>query len=212
MNIKKKDLLEIIDSNGDLIGSNDIPTNGNNLESQASNTTDYNQKIGTQPYRYDMLGRLGFSGYAFMEGKEDQKQNELFNDLSELMHKRYLDILKYYHKNPNKLKPDYRKAIDDNKYSEECVKDNTKLANEIMKTIQSHFENVFKSEIIDETSSINEESVVEDKMIDKKCEDEISKRSEDKDVREKKIEKIAGLINKLDKKDVNNLINLLERK
>ena len=49
-------------------------------------------------------------------------------------------------------------------------------------------------------------------MVGKKNEDEISKKDDGNDVREKKLEKIAGLINKLEKKDIDKLINLLERK
>jgi hypothetical protein len=39
----------------------------------------------------------------------------------------------------------------------------------------------------------------------------MSKKSKNNDMVDKKLEKIAGLINKLDKKDVNKLIDLLER-
>ena len=42
---------------------------------------------------------------------------------------------------------------------------------------------------------------------------EIAKKSEDKGIKGKQIEKIAGLINKkLEKGDIDKLINLLERK
>ena len=57
-----------------------------------------------------------------------------------------------------------------------------------------------------------DESIVQEKVLEKKSEDELSSKTDSKEVREKKIEKIAGLINKLDKKDVDKLINLLERK
>ena len=59
---------------------------------------------------------------------------------------------------------------------------------------------------------IDESKVVEDKMVDKKSEDEISKKTEDNTIKDKKITQIAGLINKLDQKDVDKLKNLLERK
>ena len=60
--------------------------------------------------------------------------------------------------------------------------------------------------------NIDESKVVEDKMINKKSEDEISKKTDNSDIKDKKIQKVAGLINKLDKKDIDKLINLLERK
>lgn len=208
MKIKKKDLLEIIDTNGELIGKNDIPTSGSDMETQANNTTDYNQRVGTQPYRYDMLGRFGMGFLPFYEGKESQEQLELVNDLAKLMYDKYMSTIEHYYRNPNKLKSDFRvmSEKDFESQPEDRKKIDIRLAGEIMKIVQLHFEKAFKPENIDEAT------VVEDKMIDKKTEDEISNKSEDKGVQEKKLEKIAGLINKLDKKDVNKLINLIEAK
>ena len=211
MKLKKIDLLEIIDSNGELIGKNDMPTSGADLESQANNTTDYNLKIGTQPFRYDMLGRFGFSLLPFMEGKENQEQKELINVLAELVHKKYMKDLQYFYKNPNKLKSDYRKVVGDKYHSEECQKADTEWAKKIIKLIEPHFEKAFK-EPIDETNSITESKVEEDKLVNKKSEDEMSKKSKDEEIKDKKLQKVAGLINKLDKKDIDKLINLLERK
>jgi len=206
MQLKKKELMEIIDSNGDLIGKNDVPMVDANAETQANNTTDYNAKIGTQPFRYDMLGRFGFTLMPFMEGKENQGQQELLKDLAELMHERFVDIISHYFRNPNQLKPDYRKASE-GQHSEECQKFDNEWARKVIKIVEKHFENAFK-----EPESLDEGAVVEDKVVDKKDEDEMSSKSEDKEVREKKIEKIAGLINKLEKKDIDKLKNLLERK
>lgn len=209
MKIKKKDLVEIIDSDGELIGSDDIPKNGANLETQANNTTDYNAKIGTQPYRYDMLGRFGFTLMPFMEGKENQEQLNLLNDLAKLMYNNYLKILEYYYRHPNKLKSDFRLQSETNfeNTSEDKKKESIDLAKNIIKIIEPHFENEFKK-----VENIDESKVVEDKMIDKKSEDEISNKKDYNEISDKNVEKIAGLINKLDKKDIDKLINLLERK
>jgi hypothetical protein len=285
MKLTKRELNEIIDSNGELIGKNDIPTTGSDLETQASNTTDYNAKVGMQPFRYDMLGRFGFTLLPFFEGKENQGQIELLNDLAHLAYKRYMEILEYYYKNPNKLKSDFRIMSEKNfdTQPDDKKEQNFKCAKNMIKTVEKHFENAFKTPenldegvvetkmpltfkskkndlfyitfkfddkgrlagvdnkwdvrfpdwwglnvnhptIIDffrrvhpdyyvaETNSINEINVVEDKLVDKKSEDEMSKRGEDKEVKEKQVEKIAGLINKkFDKKDIDKLINLLER-
>ena len=212
MKLTKQKLLEIIDSNGDLIGKNDTPTTGSNLETQASNTTDYNAKIGQQPFRYDMLGRFGFTLLPFFEGKEDKGQSELLQDLADLMHEKYMDVLRYYYKNPNKLKSDYRKQSEGESHSEECKSTDMEWARKIVKLIEPHFEKAFKEpENIDE-SKIAEENVIEDKLVDKKSEDEISNKTEDKEVRDKKLEKIAGLINKLDKDAKDKLKKVLERK
>jgi len=209
MKLKKKDLLEIVDANGELIGKDDMPTTGSNLDTAANNTTDYNAKIGTQPFRYDMLGRFGFTLMPFMEGKENQGQQELLNDLAKLMYDKYMETIEYYFRNPNKLKSDFRLHSEHDFESQPKEKREVdfKWAKKVVDVVQKHFENAFK-----EPETLDEAAVVEDKVVDKKAEDEISNKSEDKEVVEKKIEKIAGLINKLEKKDIDKLINLLERK
>lgn len=206
---KKKEIVEIINSDGDLIGQNNTPETGADLESQANNTTDYNSKIGPQPFRYDMLGRFGFTLLPFFEGKEpNESQNALLKDLKSSITERYLDFLKYYYKNPNKLKPDYRKYVTDNKtINDEINKFIEKWAKRSINIIEKHFKDAFKA-----PETIDENRFSEDKMINKKIEKGITKKSDDKEVREKKLEKIAGLINKLDKKDYNELVKLLERK
>jgi len=202
MEIKKKDLKEIIDGNGDLIGNNAIPQFGSDLESQAGGTSDKNAKIGQQPFRYDMLGRFGFTLMPFMEGKENEEQTNLLNDLEELMYERYVEILKFYYKNPNKLKVDYRKISSGTDPRKEI---NTVYGKKIMKIIEKHFEKAFK-----EPEQIDETVVAEDSVIPEKTKKGITNKSDDNEVRDKKLRKIAGLINKLDKKDFNKIINLLE--
>jgi hypothetical protein len=209
MKIKKKAIQEIIDSNGDLIGLSDIPTTGADLDSQANGTTDQNAKIGQQPFRYDMLGRFGFTLLPFFEGKENQEQLELLNDLAHLAYERYMEILEYYYRNPNKLKSDFRimseKSFDTQ--PDEKKEQNFKCAKNMIKTVEKHFENAFK-----EPENIDESTVAEDKVVEKKTEDEISKKTEDKGVREKRLEKIADLIDKLDKDAKDKLKKLLEQR
>lgn len=210
MQFKKKQLMEIIDSNGDLIGLNAFPSVDANADTQANNTTDYNAKIGTQPFRYDLLGRFGFTMLPFMEGKEEEGQLNLLSELSGLMHNKFIELTDYYIKHPNLLKPDNRKAKEESVvHNEECKKRDIKWAKETIEIFQSNFEKAFKEPIDEE--AINEAKVVEDKLVDK-IEDEMSNKSEDKEVRDKKIEKIAGLINKLERKDKEKIKNLLERK
>jgi len=212
MEYKKKDIDEIIDTNGELIGNNAIPDVDANADTQARGTTDVNAKIGTQPFRYDMLGRFGFTLMPFMEGEDKlQGQAELENDVIDLINQRYLDILKYYYKNPQKLKSDYRKYSDIEEVADDVMKDSVVCADKLLKIIEKHFEEPFKQ--LDEHFKENlvEGKVIEDKMVDKK-EDEMASKSEDGEIKEKKLEKIAGLINKMEKKDINKLINLLERK
>lgn len=204
---RKQEIDEIINSDGDLIGLDTTPVSGSDLESQANNTTDYNAKIGAQPFRYDMLGRFGFSLLPFFEGKEPTEgQTNLSNELIDLMNERYFDILKYYYKKPNKLKPDHRKYVSDGEMSTGVKKHNKEWANKIIRVIQKHFEKAFKA-----PKNLEETRFVEDKMVEKKTGGDISKKT-DKELSDNKLEKIAGLINKLDKKDFDKLFNLLERK
>lgn len=212
MELKKKELDEIINTNGELIGNDNIPANDNNADTQAKGTTDQNAKIGTQPFRYDMLGRFGFTLMPFMEGEEkNQGQAELENDLVDLMHQRYIDILSHYFRNPKRIKSDYRKHVTDDEFSEEAMKYNAEYADKIMKIVEKHFEKSLKN--LDEQfqENIAEGKVIEDKMVDKK-DDKLASKSEDGEIKEKKLEKIAGLINKLEKEDIDKLINLLEIK
>lgn len=202
MKYTKKGISEIIDSHGDLIGSDDIPQNGSDLESQANNTTDTNAKIGTQPFRYDMLGRFGFTLMPFMEGEDkNQGQAELENDIIDLMNTRYLDLLKHYKRNPKRIQSDYRKHVTDGEISEETMKYSIEWAEKILKVVEKHFGKAFN----------NIDKIDESKLVDKK-EDEMSTKTDTGDIKDKKIEKIAGLINKLEKKDIDTLIKFLEGK
>jgi hypothetical protein len=208
MKLKKKEINEIITGDGELIGAVAIPTNGSDLETQAKGTSSKNAKIGTQPFRYDMLGRFGFTLMPFMEGEDkNPEQQKLFDDLVDLMNQRYVDLLGHYYRNPNDVKLDYRKYSKEKEVGEEAEKYSKDWAEKIIGVVQKHFEDVMG----DESDTIDEGKVIAEKMVDKK-EDEMAEKSEDKELRDKKIKKIAGLINKLEKKDIDDLINLIERK
>ena len=213
MKIKKKELFEIIDSNGELIGRNDIPQGGSDKESQANNTTDFNVKIGAQPFRYDMLGRFGFTLLPFFEGKDaddiDADDVPILKELAELMYEKYMETLEYYYRNPNKLKSDFRMHSEHDFESQ--PEDRRKIDFDWAKKVISVVHPYLEDKDADK-KSVDEGKVIEDKVIDKKGEDEISKKSEDKGIKGKQVEKIAGLINKkFDKQDIDKLINLLER-
>lgn len=213
MNLTKKKLYEIIDSQGELIGNNNIPSAGNDLESQANNTTDYNAKVGMQPFRYDMLGRFGFTLLPFFEGKDNEDINPeevpLLKDLAELMYEKYKNILEHYYRNPNKLKSDFRLHSEEDFESQPQEKRDIdyKWAKKVIALIHPYLED---KDV--EKKSVEEGKIIEDKVVDKKSEIELSKKGENKGLRNKQVQKIAGLINKkFDKKDVDKLINLLEK-
>lgn len=213
MKLTKRQLKEIIDSNDDLIGKDDIPKSGGNLETQASHTTDINAKIGMQPFRYDMLGRFGFTLLPFFEGKNaddiDPNDVPILKDLAKLMYDKYMETLEYYYRNPNKLKSDFRmhSEYDFETQPEDRKKMDFDWAKKVIALIHPYLED---KDV--EKKPVDEGKMIEDKMVEKKTEDEISKKSDDKGVREKSLQKIAGLINKkFDKQDIDKLINLLER-
>lgn len=63
--MKKKQILEIIDSNFNII-DNDEPEISPNKESEAEGTTDHNRVMHSQNFSNDFYGRFG---YYFHEGK-----------------------------------------------------------------------------------------------------------------------------------------------
>ena len=193
----KKEIDEIIDSNGDLIGIDDTPKSGSDLESQANGTTDHNIRIGTQPYSYDVMARFGFGLLPFFESIDNDKHNELISNICTILFNFKVSVLKSYTKKINKLKGDYRKfsESDFNSVSEKDQED-------IIKYVKEIFINISKNDDL---------KIVDENIVDVNNVDGLVTFSKDKEIREKKLEKIAGLINKLPKKDVTNLVNLLER-
>lgn len=197
--MKIKKINEVIDGNENLIGYDDTPRAGGGLESQASNTTDYNAKISRQPYRYDMLGRFGFTLFPFFEGEDSDKDLEFLNDVASLMYETYKKTLECYYKSPNKLKPDHRKITKDDEYVPDVL-------GEIGKELQEKLTNLIKKE----EKNIDESSVYEDTVIKEKNKKWIEKREKDREVLDKDIKKVAGLLNKYNKEELDELIKLLE--
>ena len=197
--MKIRKINEVIDSDNNIIGYNDIPSAGGGLESQASNTTDYNAKISRQPFRYDMLGRFGFTLFPFFEGEDSDKKTQLLDEVAGLMYETYKKTLEHYYKSPNKLKPDHRKITKDDEYIPGLLK-------EIGEELQEKMVNLLKKE----EKNIDESSVYEDTIIKEKNKKWIEKREKDKEVLDKDIKKVAGLLNKFDKEELDELIKLLE--
>ncbi len=209
MKLKKIDKIdEVVDGNNNLIGYSDDPEKGGDLESQAKNSTDYNAKISRQPYRYDMLGRFGFTLFPFFEGKEDDEQNALLNDLLDLLFRERVKTLKHYYKNPNKLKNDYRKLSKDEFKvpTEEIDTELQETTKEILKVIEPHIEKSLEGL----QRNLDENVVIEDKVVGEKNTKWIDEKDKDKEVLDKDIKKVVGFLNRLDREDLNKVINLLE--
>ena len=210
MEYKKQELQEIIDANGELIGADDIPYSGSDLESAANNTTDYNVKVGHQPYRYDMLGRFGFTLLPFFEGVEGDGPDPLLDALASYFYEDYKEMLKHYYKNPEKLKNDYRKKVKLDFETDESNEHSFRKAEEILEIIKPFFEEALQGLDKNLKENLEEGAFIEGKMLDKKEPKGVVEKGKDNDVLDKKAQKIADLINKLDKDDVKKIKNLLE--
>lgn len=212
MKLTKKEIEEIVNSDGELIGTDNIPKNGADLESQANNTTDYNAKIGHQPYRYDMLGRFGFTLLPFFEGIEENEPNDLLNELARFLYDRYMEVLEHYYRNPQKLKSDFRKKSKLRFDDDESNKIDYDNAKKILQIVKKHMGESLKE--LDEKIKfeLSENLFIEDKLLDKKEKrddvDNVEKKNND--ILDAKVKKIAGLINKLDIKNRKKIKNLLE--
>lgn len=206
--IKKKQIYELLDSDENIIGTDTQPHTGPNLETKANRTTDYNAKVHGQNFKNDFLGRFGF---YFYEGEEDKiGDSEIKNDLAKLMYNRFTDLLKYYYENPEKLESDYQEHFDlANQDLDEPPLNDTDFewAGKIMNTIKPHLESALDDE------SINEGKIVEDSVVDKEKDergDKIKFTRDKKDIKDKEIDKVAGVLKKLPKNQINKLIDLLE--
>jgi hypothetical protein len=240
--ITKQDILEIIDDTNNLMGDKDTPPTGSNKETEAGRTTDYNAKVHGQNFKNDFLGRFGFYFYEsegaekpeiveeleFVVGEAKTKEvlatikpfveealdsmggivtegktvnNKKVEDtLAKIMYEKYKETLKHYHENPEKLESDY-------KLHQKCNFDTQpkgsrehdyEWAKDILKTLKPHMK-----------GEISEAKVVEDKLTDKRTDNDIVKKKERGLA---KMEKVADLLAKLPKNDLDKLMNLLEVK
>ena len=196
--MKIKKLYEVIDSDGELIGSKAVPEYGADQETMANNTTDYNMNVGSQKFKYNSMAMMGFNMIPFYEGKEGEDvKTELLDTLSEYFYKYYLDILKYYYKNPNKLKSDYRIKSEQNFSDADNIEQYYKISDDVLSIVSPFIKK-------------DPEKIDEDFMVKEKNVSEFANKSEDKELSVKKINSIAGLLNKLDKKDLKKIVDLLE--
>ena len=193
--MKKRDIQEIIDDDGNLMGTDDVPKTGKDLYSRANRTTDYNATVMGQNFKNDFLGRFGF---YFYESVEDG--TKLRNNLAILMYEKFLETLEYYHKNPNKLAEDYEEHLSSGKEISKDEIDDIDLewADKIMDIIEPFMK-----------KNLNETKVVEDKIVKEKKDKEINSKKDENEF--SKVNKVADLLSKLPKDQLNKLITLLEK-
>ena len=73
----RKIVNEIIDSNGDIIGNEEMPENDGNMDSMANTTSDKSQSVGHQSFRNNYSSLMGFS---VMEDKKEDENNVIEED------------------------------------------------------------------------------------------------------------------------------------
>jgi hypothetical protein len=197
MKITKGKIEEIIDGDGNMIGQNDKPEVSPDIETQADKTTDYNAKAHAQNFKNDFLGRFGF---YFYESEGDNTNVE--DTLAKIMYEKFKETLNWYHENPDKLESDWK--LHQNTTFEEQPEGSREhdyeWAGDILKALSPHMK-----------KDLNEASVVEDKITDKK-DDKLISKNKDNDIIDKKMRKVADLLDKLSDKEIDKLITVLESK
>jgi len=191
---------EVIDSDGSLIGNDNTPKTGSNMSTVSKKITDYNMAVGHQPFGDSMMGYFGSVMLPFFEGEGSDEKNKDLTDTLDILRKFYEEIMKYYYKNPNNLKNDYRIYTEKETISKDVVKYFEVYAKEIVKKFES------------KPKSVDESVVDEDIIIEKKPENFLSAKTNDHDMSDKSVSKLAGLINRLDNKSKDKLKNLIEAK
>lgn len=90
---------EVLDKNLNLSVDNDKPVAGDNLETMADKTTDYNVGVGRQNYNDNFMGQFGS---YFFEDDSDKHSTKLIDVFAKQQFERYKEILNYFIKNISK--------------------------------------------------------------------------------------------------------------
>lgn len=193
--LRKQIVDEVIDDDGNIMGSDDEPQITPDKETQARKTTDYNARVHAQNFKNDFLGRFGF--YFYESEGDNQKVVDM---LAKIMYEKYKETLKHYHENPDKLKSDYElhQTVDFESQPKGSKEHDYEWAEDILKVLKPHMKD-----------NLNEGKVVEDRIVKKDDKETVTKK-DDKTLSKTKTNKIADLLKKLPTNDIDKLINLLE--
>lgn len=198
MKLSKEKIQEIINGNIGIIGSDNTPEMSPDIETRASKTTDYNAKVSGQNFKNDFLGRFGFYFY-----ESDGDNSNVENILAKIMYEKYKETLNHYHENPEKLNSDWElhQNTTFEKQPEGSREHDYEWASDILKALSPHMK-----------KDLNESSVSEDKLTDKSDRKDLVNKKKDSDIIDKKMKKVAELLDKLSDSEVDKLINVLENK
>jgi len=198
MKIKKKQIEEILDKDGNIIGNNSIPKVDVNMDTDAHGTTDQNAGMHAQNFKNDFLGRFGFYYYE----NSEQETPEVVDEIAKIAYKKFGKVLNHYKNDYRKLRADLDKFNSDDSKPEDS---DYEFAYEIMSAIKPHMEKAFDSE----NKKLDEDEIKEDILTNEKVDKSVVEKKDEDDL---KLKKVADLLNKLPKNELDKLMNLLEYK
>lgn len=187
--VKRVKIKEFIDQQLNLIGNDDEPTTGPDMETEVGTAiTDKNAGIAHQDFDYDFNAKFGFGLW-----ENTDKNNPLLKELAELI----------YNKSDEK-----KKEFSSLSENDQLKKSSYGIANEIMEVFKKHIKEVgFKQNKL-ETNKLSEselKKVIEDIVLFKK--DTPLAKKTDKDVLSKTI---TDKIDKMSKDDKELLIKYIK--
>lgn len=203
--MKKGKIQEMLDSDNNLIGSDDMPQNNPN-QIKADGTTDHNTGIGHQHYTNDFLGRFGFYFYE----SEDTESGNLLTEIAKIKYANFQKTIKDLGKNPKNFAT-YRKMVEKNfdQLSEEESNSDYEFAKQILELLMKNSKSVNpepKEKSLDEAQI---HKIIED-IISKKKEESMSFKKSDNDLLTDKCKKIKSLFADLSDREKGELIKQLK--
>lgn len=191
--MKKKEIYEILDGDGNLIGKDDQPENNPN-EIGAMGTTDHNATISHQNFSHDFLGRFGFSMYN--EGEGDDNTSSTDDVLNKIAQEAYT----YFEGENDNFTP----------YVELSQEIKNKYLGFASKIISILNEKPTKS--IEPTLSESELSKMIEDVITQRTDKSLSNKKGDNDILDSKVkEKLKSLLSNLSDRDKGDLIKHLNQ-
>jgi uncharacterized protein (UPF0333 family) len=190
--MKKREIQEVLDSDGNLIGSDDQPANNTN-QIGADGTTDHNAGIGHQHFAHDFLGRFGF--YMYNEGEGDENASSTNELLMSIAREAY----------------NYFMNDEDNPTSFEAMdKDMQDFYINFAKKVIGIL-NV-KKEPIEPTLTESEISKMIEDVVTNKIDRSMFKKNNDNDILDSKVkDKLKSMLSKLSTQDKSELIKHLKK-
>lgn len=217
--ILRKIVDEIIDSNGDIIGKEDMPENDGNMDSMANTTSDRTQSAGHQSFRNNYAGLMGFS---VMED-ENRNNSNVIEEEDEISKKYKAIRFDQEDKERGDIQFKVLPILSKNKILIEKTHwlPYNEKGTQTIQTGSKWFDISEYENLIDRFRKTGaKETLIESKLMEDKISDELSddksinkEKTSSNDVQDKKLKDIADVLNnKFNKIQLNKLVNLLEIK